>query len=378
MGKVLLFLERIAIGQIGLRVGARLVVVVAMVQRNGTAKTVLPVEKIMIAENCLAVGHPAFDCALRHPDEIHTTTANIITVFWSLVVAQVIDIDSPHHPFLVRHFCAENLRQIAILSTIAHLGIADISFGVLFFQIHVHHIPLVAHVALHDARGDTSLVIDLDFAHRVGRQVLQRHLRTAAEEVASVHEQALDFLAVHENLSVLRQLRPRQPAHQRVEHRALGQIEGVGVIDNRVAPHHHLDFRRLHGHFGQVVKRLHHPNRFHADKLLTVAAQLEVHVSVDVALHLGLHDVSTHFLNRKLIVGGAGIGAEKVFAGNSPDGVDNDAVGGHQRDEGGQSVFGKTVENHAANGVVVFFGGGLCEAENRENYRENDAINDNA
>jgi len=90
----------------------------------------------------------------------------------------------------------------------------------------------------------------------VGRQVGQGNLRVALEEVAAVDEQRADVLPVDGDAPAVLELDAGQGAHEAFEHGALGHLEGRGVVDERVAVHHHLDFRGFHGGFAQVIVHL--------------------------------------------------------------------------------------------------------------------------
>ena len=94
--------------------------------------------------------------------------------------------------------------------------------------------------------------IDLDFVHRVSGQILDRHLGAAREEVLAVHEQAVHPAAVHRDDPVFFQFHAGQHGDELVEHRPFGQLEGVGVVDERVPFHHHHQLRGLHGRFAEL------------------------------------------------------------------------------------------------------------------------------
>ena len=149
------------------------------------------------------------------------------------------------------HACppaGHQFQPVAVVGACAGLDVAEGADGVLLLQTHVHHVALVVHVALHHLRELAFAVEHLDLVHRVGRQVLERCLGVALEEVAAVDQQVVNLLAVHLDLAVLVQLGAWQLAYQGIEHRPLGQVEGVGIVDDGVATHHHLDFRPRNRH----------------------------------------------------------------------------------------------------------------------------------
>ena len=91
-------------------------------------------------------------------------------------------------------------------------------------------------------------VVDLHFLHSVGRQVVEHHGVVASEELLAVEQQALHELAIVVDLSVLLQLHARHLLDEGIEHRAFCQLEGIGIVDQRVATivEHHLRSRHLH------------------------------------------------------------------------------------------------------------------------------------
>ena len=75
------------------------------------------------------------------------------------------------------------------------------------------------------------LVVDGDVLHGVGGQVFKHQLAVVTEELLAVEQQVVDELAVVVNATVALQLHARQLADEGVEHRPLGQDEGIGIID---------------------------------------------------------------------------------------------------------------------------------------------------
>ena len=97
------------------------------------------------------------------------------------------------------------------------------------------------------------LVIHLNLLHRVVRQVLQHQLVLPPKEVLAVQQQVLHFLAVDENLTLLVQLRAGHLTDERVEHRAVGHVEGIGIIHQRIAAIIHLYLRCRHHHLVECL-----------------------------------------------------------------------------------------------------------------------------
>ena len=81
---------------------------------------------------------------------------------------------------------------------------------------------------------------------------MQHNLILALEEVRAVERQVIYLLAVDEYLAIIFQLHARQLLDESVEHRTLGHIECIGIIDQRVAAPHHLYLRGLHHNLVQL------------------------------------------------------------------------------------------------------------------------------
>ena len=59
------------------------------------------------------------------------------------------------------------------------------------------------------------------------------------------------MLAIHHDVATAFQFHARQLLDKRVEHRAFGQLESVGIVNERVAVDVELHLRGLHHHFAQ-------------------------------------------------------------------------------------------------------------------------------
>ena len=92
------------------------------------------------------------------------------------------------------------------------------------------------------------LVVDGNVLHDVGGQVLQHQLAVVPEELLAVEQQGIHKLALMVDASVRLQLHVRQLAQQSIEHGAFGQDEGIGIVDDGVAPVVELHFRGRNGH----------------------------------------------------------------------------------------------------------------------------------
>ena len=109
-------------------------------------------------------------------------------------------------------------------------------------------------------------------------------------------------MTVHRDLPILRQRHAGQLSYERIKHGTLGEIEGIGIVDNGIAVHHHLYFRGLHQHLGQYVERLAQADIVVQDCTFAVAAQSESDIAVVVAVTHGLNDISAHLPNRECVL----------------------------------------------------------------------------
>ena len=139
----------------------------------------------------------------------------------------------------------------AVVCSCRRLRVGDVAALILLLQVHVHHKRLGIHVVAQCLALVRLLVIDLDILHRVVRQVFQQHLSVALEERARAEHQFVHLAPVDKNLAPVVHRHARHLAYQCVKHRAVGQFERRGIIDQRVAPVEHFDACGLHHHFVQ-------------------------------------------------------------------------------------------------------------------------------
>ena len=140
-------------------------------------------------------------------------------------------------------------------------------------------------------------MVDLHLLHGVRRQVVEHLPVVALEEVRAVQCQVVHLAPVHVNLAVLLQFHPRHLPDQLVEHRPFGQVERIGIIDQRVSLVGHPDLRGLHHHLVQrpvrerVVRLAPHlmVRRVHVS-VPPDAAEAEIHIRGQVVRMLGLDD----------------------------------------------------------------------------------------
>ena len=190
-------------------------------------------------------------------------------------------------------------QPITVFGSCANLDISIGTDGILFLQFDIHHVTLVVHVTTSHLCEFALTVEHFDLVHRIGRQVLECRLRIALEEVASINQQVVNLLAVHLDLTVFVQFGSRQLTYQRVEHRTFSQIKGIGIIDDGVATHHHLDFRTRDSNFAKHHRLPFHFYATHIHIALTLVLHLEGGILRLEANARGADEVLTLLLDRQ-------------------------------------------------------------------------------
>ena len=165
------------------------------------------------------------------------------------VVVQVVGIGIDADARMVAEAHGKETGEEALVTATSCLHIAEPSDGVFLLQLHIHDVVLVVLLVAAQPLGLLGeFVVDLHFLHSVGRQVVEHHGVVATEELLAVEQQALHELAVVVYLSVLLQFHAWHLLDEGIEHGAFSQLEGVGIVDQRVATivEHHLRCRHLH------------------------------------------------------------------------------------------------------------------------------------
>ncbi|CDF22308.1 uncharacterized protein BN736_00235 [Prevotella sp. CAG:617] len=176
-----------------------------------------------------------------------------------------------------------------LVRTAPHGGIGYPPYAVFLFQVHVYHqrVPRPLEILCRHAQRQHPLgrpLIHFHLVHHIGRQIFKCHGRVTLKEVLAIHQQTLYLLSVDINLTARLQLHARQHGNQLVEHGAGAQLEGVGIIHNRIALHHHLDTGGLHYGLRQhavagrrFLAHQHFAKRTTGHTVLTV---LEIHILI--------------------------------------------------------------------------------------------------
>ncbi len=175
-----------------------------------------------------------------------------------LRVVHIVEVPEERQTRLVRKTQAEHLAHESVMRPVAALGVGNPSRGILTFQVHVHHqriLALLLRTAPQVSVGGL-LLVHLHLVHHIGRQVFERNSRVALEEVLTVDQQVAHEFPVHGDAAAVLYLHARQLFHQSVEHRSFRQLEGIGVVDQRVVLHHHHHLRGLHHGLFQLISLL--------------------------------------------------------------------------------------------------------------------------
>ena len=117
--------------------------------------------------------------------------------------------------------------------------------------------------------------IDFDILDSVGGNVFKHEVVVAIEEILAVEKQRLDKFTIDLDLSVVVELDTGQLSDETVEHRTLGKLKSIGIIDNSVAFVVEFDFGRNHGHFFKLTRRPFHKDYWNTARGLTLSDIVE-------------------------------------------------------------------------------------------------------
>ena len=95
-------------------------------------------------------------------------------------------------------------------------------------------------------------MINLKVLHSIVRQIVEHNLVVALEEVFAVECEVVYLLAIHIDVAIALDLGSRQLAHEGVEHRTVGYVEGAGIIHECVATIGELNLGARNHHSVQV------------------------------------------------------------------------------------------------------------------------------
>ena len=153
--------------------------------------------------------------------------------------------------------------QVAFISAASSLHITHPAYLVVLLQLYVHHQHLVANVFSHQFAQSSHFVVNPDVLHHIGGEVFEHDGAVFLEEILAVKQQTFHLFAVDEDASVILQLRARQLADERIQHRTFLQLESISVVDDRIAAKIKLHLRGLDDRLVQfhLARGTFHDNR---------------------------------------------------------------------------------------------------------------------
>ena len=137
---------------------------------------------------------------------------------------------------------------ITVVSAVGAACVAEETFLSVLFDSEVEDRSLVSVVDARDASHIALPVVSLYLIDNLGRQVLEDQIAVVAEELFSVNKDLTDILAVEREVSVLVLHDAGQLLDEVFHHRAVGKLEGVGVVGHRIVDDCH--FRQFAFHNG--------------------------------------------------------------------------------------------------------------------------------
>ena len=157
-----------------------------------------------------------------------------------------IGIDTEHLPVIKTHqeaLTAPKFSSARIGRKFCH-PCADI----LTLEMHIHHITLVVHVLSGEFRLLAGFVVNLDTAHDIGGQVIERGLNIPLKKVLAANQQIVYPLAVDAYLAVCH-FCSRQLLNKFTERFCLRHIKGICIVNKSIPFVKHLDTGGIHHHF---------------------------------------------------------------------------------------------------------------------------------
>ena len=142
--------------------------------------------------------------------------------------------------------------QIAVFRAARRLHIGHKAITVFAFQLDVHNVGFRVYVRTQRTVAPALLFIHLYFLHHIIGQVLHEHFAVSLEELAGLQLKLVNFPSVHEYLALLVHRHTRQLADEVIQHTAVGQVERIGIVDERVAIHVELHLRCPDDHLVEV------------------------------------------------------------------------------------------------------------------------------
>ena len=171
---------------------------------------------------------------------------------WTAILIDVVYIAKDGETGAVIVVKSEETRHVALACASCHFGIRYVSTVVLTLQLHVHNVVFLLHFLAYKSAFLCRLVVYLKVLYRVVRQIVEHNLVVALEEVLAVERKVVYLLAIYIDVAIALDLSSRQLAHEGVEHRTVGYVEGTGIIHECVATIGELNLGARNHHSVQV------------------------------------------------------------------------------------------------------------------------------
>ena len=216
-------------------------------------------------------------------------------------LVHVVQVAQQREAVMVAEAEGKGTGKPSVLSTHGTLHIGDVAPLVLLFQVNVHHKLLRIHVVAQCLALVRLLVIDLDVLYGVVRQILHQHLLIPPHKRARAEQQLVHLAPVHEDFARFVQRHTRHLPYQCIKHRAVGQFERRGIINDGVATIEHFYASGFHYHFVQVqFPHLAHLYRRHFHLCLFANAHPPPHVVVALLPGMNEHGVCVRLHLRRI------------------------------------------------------------------------------
>ena len=141
----------------------------------------------------------------------------------------------------------KHFGKVAVVGAGSQVGVYNGVVAVLLLKTYVEHVVVLIHAAVHQLAVERFFVVHLYLIHGVGGQILKSLFGVTLKEVAAVNEQRTHRLAVHLNHAFIIECGARHLPYKGIEHAALREFKGIGIVHDGVAVHHHLYLGGLHG-----------------------------------------------------------------------------------------------------------------------------------
>ena len=133
--------------------------------------------------------------------------------------------------------------QVLVTGTVCSLCISYPTNRILLFEPYIHIQWAFIELLPGELLKIGLALIYLYLVYHICRQVVERHTWVALEKILSVDKQRGYLLAIIHYNTIILEFNSRQLLYECIEHRAVGHLKGIGVVDYSIATHNHLYFR---------------------------------------------------------------------------------------------------------------------------------------